>query len=121
METLKVKNLELKLPVFLPDGTRGVVKSVDTIDLKNSSIEGIVVNTLHLADNPGAKMLSSVGGIKKFMNFDGVVVSDSGGWQIFSLIHRSKNPGKVTDNGVVFYIGTNRKEIFTPEESIQIQ
>src|SRR3989344_5342573 len=121
MEQIRVKDIKLKLPIFLPDATRAVVKSLDSIDIKNIDIEGVVVNTLHLADRPGLELLGKVGGIKKFMNFDGLVVSDSGGWQIFSLIHRSKNPGKITDDGVVFYAGTNRKKIFSPEESVRTQ
>lgn len=110
-----------ELPLYLPDATRGVAKSLDSKDLENAKVEGVVVNTLHLAETPGLEMLKKVGGIKNLMNFYGLVISDSGGWQVFSLIHRSGNKGLITDEGVVFSTGTGRKQIFTPEQSIQIQ
>lgn len=108
--------------MFIPDATRGVVKSLSTSDFKNCKIKGCVVNTLHLKDTPGLEVLNSFKGIKPFMKFDGLVTTDSGGWQIYSLIHRDKKPGKITDKGVVFSTGVNKKNhIFTPQESIKTQ
>ena len=114
-----MKNIEF--PIFLPDATRAVTKSLDSKDLENAGIEGVVVNTYHLAETPGVSVLNSMGGVKSFMNFKGLVVSDSGGWQIFSLIHRSRNAGKITDKGVIFSAGVKKKELFTPEKSVQVQ
>lgn len=94
---------------------------MDSIDLTNAGVKGVVVNTYHLMQTPGIETLKKVGGIKKYMNFNGLVISDSGGWQVFSLIHRSKNKGTIADEGVVFYSGRSKQEIFTPEKSIQIQ
>ena len=110
-----------KFPIFLPDATRAVTKSLDSKDLETAGIEGVVVNTYHLAETPGTSVLKAMGGVKGFMNFKGLVVSDSGGWQIFSLIHRSKNAGKITDKGVTFSVGVKKKELFTPEKSVQVQ
>ena len=62
-----------------------------------------------------------MGGIKKFMNFNGLVVTDSGGWQIFSLIHRNKKAGKITEKGVVFSYGKLKGKVFTPEDCIDTQ
>ncbi len=121
MESIKVKGKEYKLPIYLPDATRAVVKSTDSLDLKNAGVEGAVVNTYHLMTNPGVSVLKKFGGIKNFMNFDGLITSDSGGWQIFSLIHRSKNMGSITDKGVTFSIGTKKKTLFSPERSIEVQ
>lgn len=121
IQTIKIRNLEIKTPIYLPDATRGVVKGIDSGDLKAANIEGVVVNTYHLAETLGINALTSAGGIKNFMKFDGLVVSDSGGWQIFSLIHRNKNEGKITDDGVVFTGNGRRKQIFTPEKSIRAQ
>lgn len=115
------KRLNTTFPVYIPDATIGTVKSLSTDDLRNIGIEGAVVNTYHLLGDPGTQILSKIGGIHKFMNFDGFVVSDSGGWQIFSLIHRSKNGGKITDDGVVFSIGKEKNKLFSPEVSIQTQ
>ena len=98
-----------------------MVKSLDSQDLENARVEGVVVNTFHLASDPGTTVLKKFGGIKNFMKFDGLVTSDSGGWQVFSLIHRNKTAGSITDKGVRFTIGTKKKEVFTPEKSIQAQ
>lgn len=115
------KRLNTTFPVYIPDATIGTVKSLSTVDLMNLGTEGAVVNTYHLLGDPGTATLSKLGGIKKFMNFNGFVVSDSGGWQIFSLIHRSKNGGKITDDGVVFTIGKEKNKLFSPETSIKTQ
>lgn len=125
LSNLFIKGKTYDLPIFLPDATRAVTKSLDSVDLYNANVRGAVVNTFHLKDNPGIKKLQKIGGVKKLMNLEGLVVSDSGGWQVFSLIHRNSASnlpkGKITDEGVVFPIGKNKKEIFTPEISIQTQ
>jgi queuine tRNA-ribosyltransferase len=120
MQSIRIKNKTYKLPLYLPDATRGVVKSLDSVDLAETKVEGVVVNTYHLANYPGVKMLQKTGGIKKLMNFKGLVTSDSGGWQVFSLIHKSNKGGIINDDGVVFKID-NEKKVFTPEESIRAQ
>lgn len=110
-----------KFPIFLPDATRAVAKNLGSIDLVKAGVRGVVVNTYHLMHTPGIKTLKKLGGVKKLMNYDGLVVSDSGGWQVFSLIHRPNKPkGKITDKGVEFTI-YNKKQIFTPEMSIKTQ
>ena len=121
MNEIEVKQKKYKLPIYLPDATRAVVKSVDSMDLNAAGTRGAVVNTYHLMTSPGTRVLQECGGIKKFMNFDGLVVSDSGGWQVFSLIHRNKSGGKISDQGVMFTIGNEGKQLFTPEKSIQVQ
>lgn len=121
MESIKIKGNTYKLPIFLPDATRAVTKSVDSQDIKNVGVKGVVVNTYHLLENPGSQILQNFNGIKNFMNYDGLVVSDSGGWQVFSLIHRHKSGGHVSDKGVVFPLGPKQKKTFTPEDSIRMQ
>lgn len=121
MDKVVIKGQEYQLPIFLPDATRGVTKSVDSVDLKTSGVRGAVVNTYHLLTNPGIGVIKKTGGIKKFMNFSGLIASDSGGWQVFSLIHRNNSGGKITDEGVVFSIGGGKKELFTPEMSVAAQ
>jgi len=121
MDSLIIKDKKYKLPIYLPDATRGVTKGVDSVDLAGAGIEGVVVNTYHLMSSPGIKVLKKFNGVKGFMNFQGLLVSDSGGWQVFSLIHRNKNRGKITDQGVTFSICKNKNEIFTPEKSINVQ
>lgn len=122
LHELTIKGKTLKFPVFFPDGTRAVVRSIDSQDIKNAGVEGIVVITYHLLTNPGISVIKQAGGVKKFMNWDGFVASDSGGFQIFSLIHRTKGLGKITDDGVRFHRGSIKKtKLFTPEKSIQTQ
>ncbi len=149
-----IRNLAIRLPIYLPDATRGVVKGLDAIDLKEAGIEAVVVNTYHLRTSPGIDVLNKFGGLKlaplaslgklklpefalgkfearfasfrlgrlkNFMGFNGMIVSDSGGWQVFSLIHRNGGKGSIYDEGVVFNIGGGEKEMFTPEKSIQTQ
>jgi queuine tRNA-ribosyltransferase len=119
-----IKETTYALPIYLPDATLGVIKSLGGHDLAQT--DGVVVNTYHLVETPGKEVLQKFGGIKKFMSFPGLVVSDSGGWQIYSLIHKknaadsTKPQGKITDEGVIFY-AQNRKKIFTPEDSIRMQ
>ncbi len=129
MKNLNIKGKSYDLPIYLPDATRGVTKSLDARDLRECGIKGVVVNTYHLMSSPGVEVVKKFGGIKRFMNFDGLMVSDSGGWQVFSLIHRSDIPGEITNSGVTFSIGGKasgkvsgkKQEIFTPRKSIQVQ
>lgn len=122
MNEITIKGQKLKFPVYFPDGTRAVVRAIDSQDIKNAGIEGIVVITYHLMTQPGISVIKQAGGIKKFMNWDGIVASDSGGFQIFSMIHRCKGLGKITDEGVRFTRGSMKdKKVFTPEQSIQTQ
>lgn len=123
MKSVVIKGKKYDLPIFLPDATRAVVKASSSKDVENANIKGAVVNTYHLMTTPGISVLKEYGGIKNFMNFEGLITSDSGGWQIFSLIHRDKKPGKITDKGVTFNFGgkNSKKTLFTPEKSIQTQ
>ena len=108
--------------VFMPDATRGAVRSLTTEQLKNTGTEAIVTNTLHLMMNPGEENIKKLGGIKKFMNWEGIVLTDSGGFQVFSLIHSKKWKGTVHKNGATFKSPTTG-ELYelTPEKSIDIQ
>jgi len=130
IKALKIKGKKYKLPIFLPDATLGITRGLDNKDLEQIGTRGVVVNTYHLNDAPGMDILQKYvrkegdSGIKNFMNFDGLVVSDSGGWQVFSLIKRHGEGGEITDEGVRFNVGgeVNKKMgVFTPEDSIQIQ
>jgi queuine tRNA-ribosyltransferase len=116
----KIRNKELNLPIFCPDATRGVLRATDSTDIKNAGIEGLIVNTYHLLVNPGIEVLKKAGGINKFMNWEGLTISDSGGFQVYSLIHRKSGLGKITDEGVSFNLDGN-KHTLTPESCIQTQ
>ena len=108
--------------IFLPDATRGAVRFLTTDQLKATGTTGIVVNTLHLLINLGLERMEALGGIKKIMNWDGYVLSDSGGFQVYSLIHSKKWKGKIHKDGVIFKSPKDGKEhSLTPESSIDIQ
>jgi queuine tRNA-ribosyltransferase len=124
MESITIKNKTLQLPTFFPDATRGVIRSIDSQDLESVKVEGLIVNTYHLMSKPGATVLKEIGGIKPFMDWNGWIISDSGGFQLLSMIYQNPEFGKINDDGVIFYKdskGGKKKYQFTPEKSIQIQ
>jgi queuine tRNA-ribosyltransferase len=111
----------IPLPIFFPDATRGVIKSLDTTDLESTKTNGILVNTFHLWQGLGSDVLEKFGGIKNFMSFSGGVISDSGGFQVMSVIKSGNIKGKITDEGVIFHPTKKTKKILTPEKSIEFQ
>ena len=112
----------VKLPAFFPDGTRGVVRTVDSTDLENCGIPGLVMNAYHLMSNPGQSVVKSVGGLNKFINYSRPILTDSGGFQVFSLIRENAKFGEIQDNQIVFKSEkSSEKNIFTPEKCIRAQ
>ncbi|PIP27917.1 MAG: tRNA guanosine(34) transglycosylase Tgt [Candidatus Moranbacteria bacterium CG23_combo_of_CG06-09_8_20_14_all_35_22] len=120
---IRTKNREIKTPFFMPDATRGFVRSIDNGILeKEIDLEAILINTYHLFLNPGMEIIKKAGGAHKFMNWSRPLLSDSGGYQIFSLIHKNSRLGKITEDEVIFKSPTDgTKHILTPEKAIQIQ
>mgnify|MGYP005811218387 CR=1 FL=1 len=108
--------------LFMPDATRGAVRFLTTKQLKDTGTQAIVTNTLHLLIHPGPQVIRQLGGIKKMMGWDGMVLTDSGGFQVFSLIHSKKWKGRVHENGATFRSPRegNVYEL-TPESSIDMQ
>ena len=107
-------------PMFMPVGTRATVKSLTPEELKEAHSGIILSNTYHLWLRPGEDVIDHCGGLHKFMNYDGPILTDSGGFQVFSL---AKNKEKdITEEGVHFKSHIDGKDLFlTPEKSIQIQ
>lgn len=103
-------------PCFMPCATRGVVKSLDARDLHELSFEIALANTYHLVARPGMEVVRGLGGVAGFMGFKGLVLTDSGGYQVMSL-----SP-KVDDDGVTFKSTYDGAAIrFTPEEATRLQ
>ena len=122
VSNVETKHGGLKLPAFFPDATRAVVRSIDAQDVKACGIEGLVVNTFHLLSKPGARVISGHGGIHNFMNWKGHIISDSGGFQVFSLLANSPRLGSVSKKGFVYRLNRSEdKSILTPEKCIQKQ
>lgn len=115
-------NKIVKTPIFMPDATRGFVKTLTSADLKKVGVKALVVNTYHLFLQPGLEVIKKAGGIHKFMAWNGPILADSGGYQIFSLIHKNPKLGKITDEKAIFKSPLDGKIIeLTPEKAIQIQ
>lgn len=115
--TLQGKSLSY--PLFFPDATRGVVRAVDNQDLLAAGVEGILVNTYHLwREFPEAKM-RDFGGVRKMMNWNEAIISDSGGFQAMSII--KKGTGKITEEGLWFKPPNSRRILLTPEDSVKYQ
>lgn len=123
LKKLTVAGKTVQLPIFCPDATRGVVRSLTSCELKTEKVAGVIINTWHLHLRPGEQKIAQLGGIGKLMSYDGLLISDSGGFQVFSLFQKDPRYGKITDEGLVTYTGKlqQHKVLFTPENSIQMQ
>lgn len=112
----------LETPFYMPDATRAYVKLTDNEAVRRTKTVAMVVNTFHLYLQPGLKVIKKAGGVHKFMDWSGPLLSDSGGFQVFSLIHKNSALGSISDEKVVFKspLDGSRHEL-TPEKSIQIQ
>ncbi|MCS7202274.1 MAG: tRNA guanosine(34) transglycosylase Tgt [Dictyoglomus sp.] len=118
---LSLPSGDFPLPNFLPDGTKGVVRSLDSQDLLNIGVEGLVFNTYHLMLKPGVSVIKDFGGLKNFINWKGIILTDSGGFQLFSIIRENSKLGTIREEGVIFKPDNNKKIILTPEKVIQNQ
>ncbi len=103
MKILNTKHGEIKLPTFFPDGTLGVVRGVDATDLRSCQVEGLVINAYHLLVNSVADRLENFGDIHTLMNWDRPIITDSGGFQVMSLVHKNPKLGKIKDDQIIFY------------------
>ena len=109
---------KIQTPAFMPVGTNGTVKGLTNEDLLETGSEIILGNTFHLMLRPGDKSIRDLGGLHKFINWNKPILTDSGGFQVWSLGELSK----ITEEGVKFSSPYDGKKIFmTPEESIKIQ
>jgi queuine tRNA-ribosyltransferase len=113
----------LPLPAYFPDATRGAVRTVDSGDLEACGVRGLVVNTFHLSNRPGAGLIKSSGGIHAFMGWRRPIASDSGGFQLMSMIRENARYGTISDRGIHFteLSGNRKKVLFTPERSVRLQ
>lgn len=108
----------IRTPVFMPVGTQATVKTLTPYEVKDAGASIILSNTYHLYMRPGHKLVERAGGLHKFMNWDRPILTDSGGFQVFSLA----GIRKITEEGVTFssHIDGSR-HLITPEKSMEIQ
>ena len=109
---------DVETPMFMPVGTQATVKFVSPEELKDLGSGVVLANTYHLWLRPGEDIVDQAGGVQKFMNYKGPMLTDSGGFQVFSLAYQRK----ITEDGVTFKNSLNGDTLFlSPEKSIQIQ
>ena len=115
---LTVNEKKIDTPAFMTIGTYGSVKSLDADDLKKCSVEIILSNAFHLMLRPGTSIINKSGGLHKYMNWNGLILTDSGGYQVFSL----GKEVKVNKDGAEFRSPFDgNKVVMTPEISIDVQ
>ena len=105
-------------PIFMPVGTHATVKALGPDDLRAAGAQIVLANTYHLFLRPGHDLVKELGGLHRFMGWDGAILTDSGGFQVFSLAHL----GKVDDDGVTFASHLDGSpQRLTPERAMEIQ
>ncbi len=116
---ITVSHGEINTPVFAPVGTAGIVKTLSKEDLFYVGAEMILCNTYHLFLRPGHELIKRMGGLHKFISWDRPILTDSGGFQVFSL----NELRKITEEGVTFqsHLDGGQKHFITPETAIEIQ
>ena len=116
--SLELQRGSIQTPAFMPVGTNGTVKGMSVDDLKETGSEIILGNTYHLMLRPGDENIKTLGGLHNFINWDKPILTDSGGFQVWSL----GDLVKISEEGVKFSSPYDGKKIFmTPEDSIKIQ
>ncbi|MDD5242008.1 MAG: tRNA guanosine(34) transglycosylase Tgt [Sulfuricella sp.] len=116
--TLTLAHGQVETPAFMPVGTYGTVKAMSPLELREIGAHIVLGNTFHLWLRPGLEVIEAHGGLHRFMGWDGPILTDSGGFQVFSLGELRK----ITEEGVKFQSPVNGDRCFlTPEESMRIQ
>ena len=112
---IKTDHGEISTPIFMPVGTRASVKSLWQEDLEKLNAQIILGNTYHLLIRPGHELIEKMGGLHKFMSWERPILTDSGGYQVFSL----SDLNKITERGVEFRSHVDgKKYLIGPEESL---
>ncbi len=116
--TITTTHGKIQTPFFMPIATRGAVKGLDTNDLRNLSAQIVLSNTYHLYLQPGHELIKKFGGLHKYMAWSGPILTDSGGYQVFSLAKFRQ----ISENGAEFVVPENgTKHLLTPEKAVNIQ
>ncbi|HZR40980.1 MAG TPA: tRNA guanosine(34) transglycosylase Tgt [Ktedonobacteraceae bacterium] len=119
---LQLPHGQLQQPFFMPDATLGVVRSVDATDLERCEVQAVVMNAFHLMQRPGSSTIQALGGLHSMSAWQRPIVTDSGGFQAYSLIQQNPRFGTLDDDGITFKPeGSDRKFRLTPEKAVQLQ
>lgn len=115
---LVIRGKKIQTPVFMPVASQATVKTLTSDEIRDIGFDILLSNTYHLYLRPGIETIESLGGLHKYMNWDGAILTDSGGYQVFSLSRLRK----LTDEGVVFRSHIDGSEhLLTPELAVQYQ
>src|SRR5438309_4158466 len=116
--TIQTPHGAISTPIFMPVGTQATVKSVSPEELREAGAQIILANTYHLMLRPGSELIDSLGGLHSFMHWDGPILTDSGGFQVFSLGHLRK----LSEEGAVFKSHLDgSSQVLTPESVMRIE
>ena len=116
--TIQTAHGKIQTPIFMPVGTQATVKSVTPEELREAGATIILANTYHLMLRPGSRLVADFGGLHHFMHWDGPILTDSGGFQVFSLGHLRK----LSEDGVAFKSHLDGSaRLLTPENVMQIE
>jgi queuine tRNA-ribosyltransferase len=124
---IKTLHGKLRTPLFMPIATRGAVKIIEPAEIRKAGFEMILSNTYHLWMKPGDELIKKSGGLHSFINWDKPILTDSGGFQVFSLGEKAREKFgrsgvKISEEGVAFTNCENGQKYFmSPEKSIEIQ
>jgi len=123
---LKTAHGSINTPFFMPVATQGAAKHITSSELRKLGASIILANTYHLMLRPGEKLVKKAGGLHRFINWRKPILTDSGGFQVFSLANKKKKSGqslvKLTKNGVKFKSYIDGREYYlTPEKALKIQ
>src|SRR6266513_2783017 len=116
--TIQTPHGTIRTPIFMPVGTQATVKSVSPEELRAAGAQIILANTYHLMLRPGSELIASFGGLHSFMHWDGPILTDSGGFQVFSLGHLRK----LSEEGAAFKSHLDGSpHVLTPESVMRIE
>jgi queuine tRNA-ribosyltransferase len=122
LNALQMPHGPLPLPAFLPDATLGVVRAVGFDDVERCGTPAVVMNTFHLMQKPGSSTVRALGGLHRMTGWTRPIVTDSGGFQAYSLIRENPRYGRLDDHGISFRSGDEQRKFqLTPEKCIQLQ
>ena len=106
----------MPLPAFFPDATYAAVRAASFADVETAGLFGLEMNTYHLMTKPGARLIKSLGGLHGFSGYKGAILTDSGGFQLYSLIRENPEYGEIRENEIIFRPDRKERMVYTPEK-----
>nr|AMP48811.1 tgt_general: tRNA-guanine family transglycosylase [uncultured bacterium] len=122
MKSILLPSGEVPLPAFFPDATYGAVRAAGFEDVENAGLFGLEMNSYHLYSKPGARLIKTLGGLTGFTGYRGAILTDSGGFQLYSMIRENSEYGEIREKEILFRPDRGAEKMhFTPEKCIQSQ